>query len=150
MSNIDTVLCQKCKTEQSDSGWADAVCFDHRETRVATTPDDPTPDDPTPDDLLYEAWGLIANACGGDWDKADKASPGWKGAAERWRDKWYKTLGEKREETFTRSEVLQLLGQWGLPPWADHDGAELGGKVDCAVLAEQIAASVDAVLASKS
>jgi hypothetical protein len=31
------------------------------------------------------AWGLIANAYGGDWDQASEAS-GWKRAAERWRD----------------------------------------------------------------
>ena len=37
-------------------------------------------------DLLQIAWGIIANANGGDWDKA---TPEWKGAAERWRDKYH-------------------------------------------------------------
>lgn len=101
------------------------------------------PDGPAPDDLLYVAWGLIANACGGNWDEADRLSPGWKAAAERWRDRWHATLGADDEPTFTRSEVLQLLGRWGLPPWTGHDGTQLGGKVDCAGLAEQIVASVD-------
>ena len=39
--------------------------------------------------LLEQAWGLIANANEGNWDKA---TPEWKGAAERWRDKWFATL----------------------------------------------------------
>ena len=38
------------------------------------------------DDLLMGAWGVIANAYGGDWNAAD---PGWKEAAEAWRDKWH-------------------------------------------------------------
>lgn len=37
--------------------------------------------------LKEEAWGLIANAYGGDWELASEAS-GWKKAAERWRDKY--------------------------------------------------------------
>lgn len=41
------------------------------------------------DDLLYEAWGVIANACNGNWDLE---RPEWKEAAVRWRDKWHKTL----------------------------------------------------------
>ena len=33
------------------------------------------------------AWGLIANANEGDWDKA---TPEWRAAAERWRDeRWH-------------------------------------------------------------
>lgn len=35
------------------------------------------------------AWGLIANAYGGDWDSAP---PEWKQAAERWRDAYYNRL----------------------------------------------------------
>lgn len=35
-------------------------------------------------DAVEMAWGLIANAYGGDWDSAK--SPDWKPAAERWRD----------------------------------------------------------------
>ena len=41
------------------------------------------------DDLLEVAWGIIANANGGDWDKA---TPEWRGAAERWRDRYFATL----------------------------------------------------------
>jgi hypothetical protein len=37
------------------------------------------------------AWGLIANAYGGDWDLASEAS-GWKAAAIRWRDDYQSTL----------------------------------------------------------
>lgn len=37
------------------------------------------------DELLEFAWGIIANAYAGDWDKA---TPPWKSAAEDWRDRW--------------------------------------------------------------
>lgn len=37
------------------------------------------------------AWGLIANAYGGNWDLATPAS-GWKAAAERWRDAYLQGL----------------------------------------------------------
>ena len=32
---------------------------------------------------IMDAWGIIANAYGGNWDEA---SDEWRGAAERWRD----------------------------------------------------------------
>lgn len=35
------------------------------------------------------AWGIIANAYGGDWDSASDV---WKQAAERWRDNYHKHL----------------------------------------------------------
>ena len=38
------------------------------------------------DDLLEAAWGIIANANGGDWNKA---SPEWRDAAEKWRDRYH-------------------------------------------------------------
>lgn len=40
-------------------------------------------------DLLETAWGIIANSYGGNWDKA---TDDWRGAAERWRDEYHKTL----------------------------------------------------------
>ncbi len=40
-------------------------------------------------DLLESAWGLIANASGGDWDKA---TPEWRDAAVRWRDRYFAIL----------------------------------------------------------
>ncbi len=39
------------------------------------------------DEMLDAAWGLLANASGGDWDKED---PEWKAAAERWRDELFR------------------------------------------------------------
>ena len=49
----------------------------------------------TPEELLELAWGVIANAYGGDWDQA---SDGWRGAAERWRDNYHEWLpGEGSE-----------------------------------------------------
>ena len=55
----------------------------------------PSPRDPTmPNrkdhcDHLELAWGLIANAYGGNWDEADET---WRLAAERWRDRWHEML----------------------------------------------------------
>lgn len=37
-------------------------------------------------DLLATAWAIIANANGGDWDRA---TPEWKDAALRWRDRYF-------------------------------------------------------------
>ena len=37
-------------------------------------------------DMLELAWGLIANAGGGDWHRE---GPDWKAAAVRWRDEHY-------------------------------------------------------------
>ncbi len=42
-------------------------------------------------DLLETAWGIIANANGGDWEKA---SPEWREAAARWRDQYHAKLKE--------------------------------------------------------
>jgi hypothetical protein len=39
--------------------------------------------------LVDSAWGIIANAYGGDWALASK---GWKAAAERWRDKYRSSM----------------------------------------------------------
>lgn len=36
-------------------------------------------------ELLYEAWGIIANASNGDWSKETKE---WQKAAKRWRNKF--------------------------------------------------------------
>ena len=44
------------------------------------------------------AWGLIANAYGGDWNLASEAS-GWKAAAECWRDAYLATLPSPSSET---------------------------------------------------
>ncbi len=40
-------------------------------------------------DLDYWAWTIIANAHGGDWEKA---TPEWREAAERWRDAFHESL----------------------------------------------------------
>lgn len=42
-------------------------------------------------DLLELAWGIIANAGGGDWDTQTSE---WKDAAIRWRDRYHETLKE--------------------------------------------------------
>lgn len=40
-------------------------------------------------DHLETAWGVIANANGGNWDSA---SQDWRTAAEKWRDRWHEIL----------------------------------------------------------
>ena len=39
------------------------------------------------DDLLEYAWGIIANAGAGDWDRE---RPDWKEAAKKWRSDYFK------------------------------------------------------------
>ena len=41
------------------------------------------------EELLELAWGIIANANEGNWDKA---TPEWKKAAEKWRDDYHKLI----------------------------------------------------------
>jgi hypothetical protein len=44
-------------------------------------------------DLLELAWGIIANAGGGDWSTQTQE---WQDAAVRWRERWFAALaGEK-------------------------------------------------------
>lgn len=42
-------------------------------------------------DLLEIAWGIIANAGGGDWEKESKE---WQDAAIRWRDTYFGSLSK--------------------------------------------------------
>ena len=53
-----------------------------------------SPDEPAEayDDAVVDAWALIANAYGGDWDAAPHD---WSRAAERWRDCWLKVPSSK-------------------------------------------------------
>lgn len=44
------------------------------------------------EDHLELAWGIIANAYGGNWDLAENKE--WKPAAERWRDNYNKIIRE--------------------------------------------------------
>jgi len=44
--------------------------------------------------LLEAAWGLIANANEGDWDKATLE---WKEAEEKWRDEYFKEITMSKE-----------------------------------------------------
>jgi len=47
---------------------------------------------PLESNLLEAAWGIIANAHEGDWDRATCQ---WREAATRWRDEYHKTLGDQ-------------------------------------------------------
>jgi hypothetical protein len=40
-------------------------------------------------DLLEDAWGIIANAYGSNWNKADTE---WEEAAKRWRAAYFESL----------------------------------------------------------
>lgn len=48
---------------------------------------------------LEKAWGLIANAGGGDWDSQD---PAWKAAAETWRDTHWSDISAPLVKRATR------------------------------------------------
>lgn len=54
------------------------------------------------DDLLESAWGVIANANGGNWEDE---SPEWQEAARRWRDNWHQYLGTRQPEQPELTEV---------------------------------------------
>jgi hypothetical protein len=44
-------------------------------------------------DVLEAAWGIIANAGGGDWTKETQM---WQDAAARWRDRYHAILAERQ------------------------------------------------------
>lgn len=44
---------------------------------------------------MEAAWGLIANAHGGDWSQA---TPEWREAAERWRDECWHPFLDRRAD----------------------------------------------------
>lgn len=46
------------------------------------------------DELLYEAWSVIANAGGGDWQNE---LGDWVQAATKWRDRYHSLLAEQRQ-----------------------------------------------------
>lgn len=50
---------------------------------------------PSDVDLLEEAWGIIANVGGGNWDKE---TPEWQEATKRFRERYFKTLDKELEE----------------------------------------------------
>jgi len=47
-------------------------------------------------DLIEEAWGIIANAGGGNWKKETQT---WQKTAARWRTKYFKMEKEQRQIT---------------------------------------------------
>ena len=57
------------------------------------------------DELLELAWGLIANAGGGDWDTQSEE---WRGAAARWRDEW-SALNFNRKNLLTKEEAGPMI-----------------------------------------
>jgi hypothetical protein len=53
--------------------------------------------------LLEIAWGVIANAHGGDWTLESKE---WQDAAGRWRDQYFASLGQKSNVTLISEERM--------------------------------------------
>ena len=45
-------------------------------------------------DLLEQAWGIIANAGGGNWERESKE---WQEAASAWRDQYHSILSKHLE-----------------------------------------------------
>ena len=45
-------------------------------------------------------------------------------------------IDDEKYIVFKRSEFFELLGEFGLPPWRDHDGELIGVKVDANALTE--------------
>lgn len=62
-----------------------AALSDYRASLPAAARAAATPDPPTSDEFTEAAWGLIANAYGGNWSEAPDE---WHGAAARWRDEY--------------------------------------------------------------
>lgn len=52
---------------------------------------------------------------------------------------------DDRQMTFRRSDIIQYLGRYGLPPWRDEHGNMLGGGVDCAALGSELVEALDAI-----
>ena len=66
-------------------------------------------------DMRDSAWGIIANAGGGDWDKE---SPEWKAAAERWRDTYLNALPDSGLDVERLGRAIgRLLPPNELPPY---------------------------------
>ncbi len=63
-------------------------------------------------DLIEMAWGLIANAYGGNWQMASKE---WEGAAARWRDAYHRHLKIRNGPQVEMGDVPMLLNSGELP-----------------------------------
>ena len=76
------------------------------------------------EDGMEIAWGVIANACGGNWDHPCNL-PGWREAAERWRDEnWHAiTLGLKKRNALAPA-----------PPTDEPDDPTIQHEEHCAKL----------------
>lgn len=75
-------------------------------------------------DGIEDAWGVIANAFGGDWSKADSV---WRGAAERWRDTYYATNPVRRVAPPASGQAEEK--RWGV--WHSQWATQGLLDVDC-------------------
>jgi hypothetical protein len=98
-------------------------------------------------EMLEAAWGIIANAHGGNWDEA---SDEWKEAAENWRDAYHRYLdktgidlrsdvAESKYMVFKREDFYQMMGELALPP-----GSGAPEDMDCAPIAQHIQGTAEA------
>lgn len=74
-------------------------------------------------ELLCElAWGLIANAYEGNWERAPRE---WRGAAERWRDRWHRLLFVEPpfrvEPRLVANKSITIVGPGDLTISVDYD-----------------------------
>ncbi len=42
-----------------------------------------------------------------------------------------------------REPLFEMLGEMALPPWVDVDGTSIGGRIDCAPIAQRLTEWVD-------
>jgi hypothetical protein len=71
-------------------------------------------------EALDFAWGVIANASGGDWDKEPAE---WKQAAERFRDDYYKT------PTMNEAPSPPRKDEWVSDPFKKLDEADMNSRI---------------------
>lgn len=67
------------------------------------------------DDLMEFAWGIIANAGGGDWTRE---SADWQEAAARWRTAYFKKLDDDKTARLMRelSSMFEHRSEWAQSP----------------------------------
>ena len=87
------ILCSICDEPFTDQEWEDRHSPDvsHPDVHARCCTLVECVYDRNKDDLIEYAWGIIANAGGGNWDTQTDE---WRKAAERWRDQYHAILSE--------------------------------------------------------
>ncbi len=87
--------------KQADLGYRSQIYWEVANAAISAIPDGEGDRIAALLDHLDSAWGVIANA---GWDDGGGKSPGWREAAEKWRDKWHKMCSNKTEKPFVPTE----------------------------------------------